>query len=718
MKALKRKSLLVLAAAGAMTLVACGGNGATSSKSTADASSTGTSSTPISSNSVAPAVYTRGDDTEIYNNVFGDFATAYATGKAATSDDERYVKYAKAEAKLLESGAFVPTTTQGGAYTMSRIAPRSIPYVYWGNDMDKLKYIITAKGTDATSFIKKADREAMIALWKTAREGGAAYDPAAYLTAHGYTVGDSYATTTSAAPKTLDMLSTSTQTDTEQMCNCIENLIQYDNLGNMIGASADTWSWSADKKTVTFHIRSGTAWYTSDKSKYADMKADDFVAGFQHMLDSAAGLEYLVDNVVVGVDEYLNKGAAFKDVGIKAVDDSTLTFTLVNPESFFLTRLAYTCFSPMNRAFFLAHGGAFGITEFKAASALPAYTYGTSMANQVYNSAFIPSKWDLTDNGGSTTLTKNANYWDAANVHINTATWDYDKGDNLPALYTSVVNGTYPGIGLSATLLPTAKADGNFDKYAYVSDTTATTFFGGLNVNRGTFKLADGSVASNKTEQQKIDTETVMLNKNFRLAILKGWDRKTFNAIRRGEDLAAYNIRNMYTMPNLVSLGADVTVDGKKYTKATSYGDLVQSFLDADSFDVKVADGADGWYNLTEAKAYMAQAKKDLGTAWPSNKIQIDLVYTSSSTIVTSESQAFKQLIEAAFPDDITVNLIDAVNTKNYYLSGYYATDGKSLNQDLFYGSGWGPDYGDPSTYLDTYLGDGAGYMTKVSGLF
>jgi oligopeptide transport system substrate-binding protein len=697
MKALKRKSLLVLAATGAMTLVACG--------------------TTVSSSAETPVTYERGDDAEIYKKVFGEFATAYDGVGDEADDNARYVKYAKAEAKLLESGAFVPTTTQGGAYTLSRIAPRSIPYVYWGNDMDKLKYIVTTKGTDATSFITKADRDAMIALWKTAREGGAAYDPITYLTGKGYTIGDSYATTTSAAPKTLDMLSTSTQTDTEQMCNCIEGLIQYDNLGNMIGASADTWSWDAAKTTVTFHIRSGAAWYTSDKSKYADMKADDFVAGFQHMLDAAAGLEYLVDGVVEGVDEYLNSGAAFSTVGIKAVDDSTLTFKLVKPESFFLTRLAYTCFSPMSRDFFVAHGGAFG-ADWKEASAKDTYTYGTSMANQVYNSAFIPSKWDLTDSGGSTTLTKNANYWDAANVHINSATWDYDKGDNLPRLYESTVKGTYPGIGLPASLLTTAKADGNFDKYAYVSDTTATTYFGGINVNRGTFKLADGSVASNKTEQQKIDTEKVMLNKNFRLAILKGWDRKTFNAIRRGDELAAKNIRNMYTMPDLVSLNADVTVDGVAYKKATSYGDLVQSFLDADKFDVKVADGQDGWFNADEAKAYMAKAKAELGADWPTSKIQIDLVTVSASATVTAESQSFKQLLEGVFPNEITVNLIDAVNTKNYYDSGYYATTGKALNQDLFYGSGWGPDYGDPSTYLDTYLGDGAGYMTKVSGLF
>ena len=32
--------------------------------------------------------------------------------------------------------------------------------------------------------------------------------------------------------------------------------------------------------------------------------------------------------------------------------------------------------------------------------------------------------------------------------------------------------------------------------------------------------------------------------------------------------------------------------------------------------------------------------------------------------------------------------------------------------------SGWGPDYGDPQTYLDTFLPDYAGYMIKCIGLY
>ena len=36
----------------------------------------------------------------------------------------------------------------------------------------------------------------------------------------------------------------------------------------------------------------------------------------------------------------------------------------------------------------------------------------------------------------------------------------------------------------------------------------------------------------------------------------------------------------------------------------------------------------------------------------------------------------------------------------------------------MFYGSGWGPDYGDPCTYLNTFDYNVDGYMLKVVGLF
>ena len=50
--------------------------------------------------------------------------------------------------------------------------------------------------------------------------------------------------------------------------------------------------------------------------------------------------------------------------------------------------------------------------------------------------------------------------------------------------------------------------------------------------------------------------------------------------------------------------------------------------------------------------------------------------------------------------------------------TGYYTSYGYENNYDLFDLSGWGPDYGDPQTYLNTFLPDYAGYVTKSLGIF
>ena len=64
------------------------------------------------------------------------------------------------------------------------------------------------------------------------------------------------------------------------------------------------------------------------------------------------------------------------------------------------------------------------------------------------------------------------------------------------------------------------------------------------------------------------------------------------------------------------------------------------------------------------------------------------------------------------------MNLVEATTPDDFYATGYRAPDGISADYDMFYGSGWGPDFGDPCSYLDTFKGEGAGYMTKVIGLF
>ena len=160
----------------------------------------------------------------------------------------------------------------------------------------------------------------------------------------------------------------------------------------------------------------------------------------------------------------------------------------------------------------------------------------TDVSSQVYCGPFLLQKLQK---DSEILVVKNPNYYNADKVVLNSIKWVYDDGENPNATYNDVVKGVYAGMGLTQAsgTLDLAKADGNFDKYAYVSETTSTSYFGGLNLNRGTFALESGACASPKTEQQKADTVTALNNKNFRKAMQFAWDKGSQNATSRGEDL-------------------------------------------------------------------------------------------------------------------------------------------------------------------------------------
>ncbi len=664
---------------------------------------------------VRPETFEGLDDEEVYEKVLGKYNELLQASKALENTiDQRFMMQAQAEAYLLNSGVMIPTTTQGGAYAITRIAYRTVPYVQWGNDDDRFFGLVISGDQE---FLTKEEREEMKGLWEKAVAGEGTYDPIAYLEGKGHTINRDYTLTFSTAPATLDWLNTSMQSDTEITVNTVDGLVQYDNLGNMNPALAESWEISDDGLTYTFHIRKGVKWYTSEGQEYAELTAKDFESGFHHMLDTDSGLDWLVDGVIVGVTEYLD-GGSFDDVAYKAVDDYTLEVTLCNPTSYFMTMLTYSIFLPICDSFYQARGGVFGKDAYQEAIAGNAYTFGKAddVASQVYCGPFLIRKLQ---SASEILLVKNENYYNVDKVNLNSIKWVFDDGSNLPALYEDTCNNVYPGISLSSSLLDLAKADGNFDKYSYISDTTSTTYFGGLALNRRTFVLENGGCPSLKDDDQKIDTQLAMLNQNFRLAMQYAFDKETFNAVRRGNDLALTCLRNMYTHPEFVKLENDCTdADGHTFPAGTFYGEMVQYYVEQLGMPIDIHDGVNGWYRPDAAKAALEQAKAELGDAvnWP---VHIEVVYYSGSETITNECQVYKSVIEGCLgAENVVVDLIEATTVDDYYAAGYRAPDGEHADYDMFFGSGWGPDYGDPSTYLDTFLGNGAGYMTKVIALF
>ena len=100
------------------------------------------------------------------------------------------------------------------------------------------------------------------------------------------------------------------------------------------------------------------------------------------------------------------------------------------------------------------------------------------------------------------------------------------------------------------------------------------------------------------------------------------------------------------------------------------------------------------------------------------NPIKVDLPYLASNEVYTNKANSLKQSIEASLGGKVIVNLVACDDPDSWYNAGYYTDSGKEANYTIYDLSGWGPDYGDPSTYLDTFLPDYAGYMIKCIGIY
>ena len=665
----------------------------------------------------------------IYDAQLGAFNTLYQAAKEETNVSKRYALMAQAEAKLLEAAVLIPGTTNGGNYGLSRVAKRSASTVLWGNDSDRFHNVLVT-----TELITAEDQTHLKAMWNEVRGTGTYTQKAIdYLTEKGYTLKNTYNMGYASDPKTWDALATSRSADSEAIVNTYDGLVEYDNENEIKPALAESWEVSEDGLTYTFHIRQGAKWVDAQGREVADVKADDFVAGMQHMLDAGGGLEYLVENIIVNALEY-NTGDVtdFAEVGVKATDDNTVVYTLCQPTSYFITMLGYNVFAPMSRTYFESKGGVFGKDDYKTA-----VDAGTMKYGQTVNDIAYCGPYTVTNHTAENTIVFQANptYWNKDNITIKTLTWKFNDGKDPTKAYEDTKAGTLDGCGLSSASLEACKADGNFEKYCTVSDTDATSFVLFLNLNRNAYaNFNDETKAvSTMTDDQKKRTDVAMLNVHFRRAIGMGLDIATYNGQVVGEELKLNSVRNSYTPGNFVALEEDVTVEingeSKTFAKGTYYGEIMQAQIDADGVKIKVwdaenqtSDGFAGWHNpanayeelqqaITELKEFGVEISKD-------NPIVMDLPYYSGNDIYTNRAQTLKKSVEEALQGCVVVNLVSCADAQEWYYAGYYTETGKDANYTLYDVSGWGPDYGDPATYLDTMLGDGAGYMAKCLGIF
>lgn len=474
--------------------------------------------------------------------------------------------------------------------------------------------------------------------------------------------------------ETLDYTFSSRKTNSDHYTNFVEGLLENDQYGNLKGDMAKSWEVSDDGLTYTYHLRKGVPWVDSEGNEYgADVTANDFVTGLKHAVDVQSQTLYIVADSIKGLSDYIDgKTNDFSTVGVKAVDDYTLQYTLNKPEPFWNSKTTYGILYPINEEFLKSKGKDFG---------------KPTPDSILYNGPFI-----LANNTAKSVIeyTKNESYWDPKNVHLDTVKWTYNDGSDPDGLFKSYENGELS----LARVYPNSPGYKDVTK-AYPdgvtwSQTGGSTYNLTFNFNRGTF-----DATSKTTDKEKEDTQKAILDRNFRLAILFGFDKKSYNAQSVGEEGANKALRNTLVPTDFIEIG------GKPY------GDTVASklkALDSDAFgDVNLSDGQDGYYNADKAKEYMEKAKTELEAKGVQFPIHLDMPVEETSEISVNMVKSLKKSVETSLGSDNVVVDVQLLNEDKYLAATYQATTGQAGDFDITNASGWGPDYTDPSSYLNIY---------------
>lgn len=476
-------------------------------------------------------------------------------------------------------------------------------------------------------------------------------------------------------PDTLDYSISNKKSTSEFTGNAVDGLLEVDKYGNLIPSLAKDWTVSKDGLTYTYKLREGVKWMTSEGEEYGEVKAQDFVTGLQHAADKKSSALYLVQQSVKGLDDYVSgKTKDFSTVGIKAIDDYTVQYTLSQPESFWNSKTTMGILMPVNEEFLKSKGDDYG--------------QGTSPSSILYCGPYLIKS--ITSKS-SAILEKNPTYWDAENVKISKVKLTYYDGQDSESLIRGFDNGDYT----VARVFPNGSNYKSVEKKhkddIVYTDQGSSTYNLSFNIDRQAYEITKKT-----TDAQKASTKKAILNKDFRQAIMFAFNRKAYVAQTNGEAGANKVIRNTFTPPNFVQ------IDGKQF------GDAVEKDLEAYGDEwkgVSVADGKDTLYNPSKAKEEFAKAKADLQPQGVEFPIHLDLPTSSTYTEGIKQAQSFKQSIESTLGAENIVIDLNMVSEDDLQRVTYFAENASQQDWDLNNNLGWGPDYTDPSSYIDITSG-------------
>ena len=521
---------------------------------------------------------------------------------------------------------------------------------------------------------------------KRVLSAGLTFAAALLLAACGQSASDTktYSSTFSGNPTTFNYLLDYYADNTAIITNLVDGLLENDNHGNLVPSLAEDWSVSSDGLTYTYKLRKDAKWFTADGEEYAPVKAQDFVTGIKYAVDNKSQAIDLIQNSIKGLNDYITGADSdFSKVGVKAIDDQTVEYTLARPEPYWNSKTTNSILFPVNEEFLNSKGKDFGTL---------------SPDSILYSGPYLLK--DFTSKS-SIEYVKNPHYYDHDKVSIEHVKLAYFDGSDQELTIRNFESGAYSIAGVYPNSSNFAKTKEKYKDNIVYSLQDKTSWYFNFNVNR---KAYNHTVKT--TDDQKKSTETAVLNKNFRQAVNFALDRAAYSAQSNGEEAASKTLRNTLVPPTFVQVG-DKTFGEVVASKLVNYG--------TEWSDINLADAQDAYFNKEKAQAKFAEAKKDLASQGVTFPIHLDVAVDQTNKNAVTGMNSVKQTLESVLGADNLVIDVQQLSTDEYNNVAFLAPTAADRDYDLNF-DGWVGDYQDPSTYLNPFNAED-GFYLKIFGL-
>lgn len=458
---------------------------------------------------------------------------------------------------------------------------------------------------------------------------------------------------------TLNYLTASSENDNKIGANCVDTLIEYDNKGQIKPGLATEWSYDDATLTWTFKLREAK-WVDNTGAEVADVTAQDFVDAMKYELTpeyESANVQNLF-GVIANAEKYYNglvyNGGADKDgkvwesidyseVGVKAVDEHTLTYTLEKEVPYFLSSLAYVVYMP-----------AYGPQLAELGK-----DFGTGADKMYYNGAFYLEEFSPQEKH---VFKKNPANYDADIVYINEIQEIYNAEYNTigPEM---IKRGEIDYAEISSDILDNMmNSEDTKNLISRERPRTSYSYFYSFNFN-----------PQFDAQYEPDNWRKAVNNENFRKALFAGLNKTKEVAVLEPAAPDDFVI-NSITPANFT-----FNADGTDYTTVGDMASLGQTF------------------NETKAKEYRDLAKAELTAEGVTFPVKVLMPYNPSEVNWDKECQVVEQQMESLLGMDFIDIIVEAGPADGFL------TEVRRSGKFALMKCNWGADYADPETWTDPF---------------